>query len=517
MERNEILNYTEKLTSKIFKNFYETAEAKQDKKARTLHKPSKRKVYNRLETDSSEDEKPKNSFKKSVEIQTENNNFLQEEVIKKDKEIQELKKLLLQAQQKLDFGVKDRENSSRKIKSHKVELEKIMNPKKNSVKNREINIEEMVFISTKNKFLNESYNNSSVGSRSVSAFEIKNKEMTLDEIQNPKLSSKKARFEEDDKEKKTFDQESFDNSQNDLKFENEVFDSHKNSFIKSPSVEDLKFPEKIFDENNQKNYGKFDFYDKSFDEPKITENVKDTRKSDQKDCEKVDFYDQNVENVEKPKITQNDKDVKESHKKDWEKVDFYDKDFDNPITTKVTKNMEENIKKTPFKTPNETVNESPISNSTLLTDKNVSLTKEKSLKITPSLNEIELEENMNMSDSGIKSIRELEKLLEQNENMDYENSKKKLEKLYKNPASSQEIAAETFTKKFNENISSIVTNDKRNKIEDSNSKIKENYTFEPIFPMIESNLLKDTQQIRENKSGKNPKQEFKKSRNSSLP
>ena len=83
MERNEILNYTEKLTSKIFKNFYETAEAKQDKKARTLHKPSKRKVYNRLETDSSEDEKPKNSFKKSVEIQTENNNFLQEEVIKK--------------------------------------------------------------------------------------------------------------------------------------------------------------------------------------------------------------------------------------------------------------------------------------------------------------------------------------------------------------------------------------------------------------------------------------------------
>ena len=152
-----------------------------------------------------------------------------------------------------------------------------------------------------------------------------------------------------------------------------------------------------------------------------------------------------------------------------------------------------------------------------MTDKNVSLTKEKSLKITPSLNEIELEENMNMSDSGIKSIRELEKLLEQNENMDYENSKKKLEKLYKNPANIQEIAAETFTKKFNENISSIVTNDKRNKIEDSNSKIKENYTFEPIFPMIESNLLKDTQQIRENKSGKNPKQEFKKSRNSSLP
>lgn len=150
MEKTETAEFTKKLTNSIFSKLYQNIEPKEPKKAkRKVFKDPPAKSFQRLETDSSDEESKPSNLKTSVHIQTEENHYLQEEIRKKDLEIKQLKQILLETQEKLtkqgacEPEIKDL-SSSEEVKQ--VDSKK---PEKKFVGK----FEELVFVSKKNKVM----------------------------------------------------------------------------------------------------------------------------------------------------------------------------------------------------------------------------------------------------------------------------------------------------------------------------------------------------------------------------
>lgn len=187
MENTETIQFTKKLTKSIFEKLYlsyEEKEIKEPKKpSRKVFKDPPAKSFRRLETDSSEEEfKPYNA-KASVHIQTEDFLYLQEELIKKDVEIQQLKQILQETQEKLQKKSVLEPINNKESSEEEHEKESSKKPEKKFVEK----FEDLIFVSKKNKLLFDEENKEKIlgafedvkGNLSVNQFEKEKSEKNL--------------------------------------------------------------------------------------------------------------------------------------------------------------------------------------------------------------------------------------------------------------------------------------------------------------------------------------------------
>lgn len=481
MEEHEILNYTGNLTTKLFGDVYKKV------KNSSITNKKRKKVYRRLETDSSEDEKKKfSNSKASVEIQTEEYYNLQEEIAKKDKEIYELKRMLSQTKKKIVID-KNKKNEQKIIENTETLLNLQAKSKKdlqslsgvsspeifsnetgfllknaNKFQNPRPNIEEIVFVSKKNEFSSEK-SLGEIGLRTISRNDFIKLEMNFGETKDSvKISTRKLDL-------------SPEKSQNKIKTEKSK--TTGDNFIEST--------EKTPSKNNNVIDKKFKMINQS--------PIKDLVTYEEAYVQTEDMQRENID--------------LEISIKNPEAQKFGNK----PRIDETPKNS----KSTNPDTINENKDSSFEENDSIMK----SLVSPKSIDLSPSLKDIQKNEP-DISDD--QNVQELEKLLlNQGSFINLGDSQEKLKNLFQTSQKPSELASKTFSKKFNENKVEFSIGQEEmlepwNIIE--SPKLKDEYSFQPFFPAIESNLPKDTSIKNQDKiNRKKIKSEAKRSRNSSLP
>ena len=429
-ERNDVLKYTSQIKSKIFKKLFESlgSSKKKIKRHKSINQP---KFYHRLETDSSEEESKLLNQKKSKKDKTKENALLKDEILRKDREISELKQLLTETQNQLATLLHQIGNETESIQENQILKSENIQEEIIGKEKSELQIEEMIFVSKKETFHNESI---LIGSRTKHGLS----ELVIDDT--VKISSKKL----------LLDSESIriDNDTKKRTVEGKIEEDAK------INLEDSSIKE-LFQEGAKPLEESFAIGKETFNEE---------RKNDE---------------------------IHEEHLDKASSISIED-DLEDQYTLFSFENHDPIIK-----------NEN--SQQSLLLSNSIKVNEKPDSSID------------NMSQ---QSVRDLEKMLENEEIKSKDDSQSKLSKLFTKKQNPQEIASETFSKNFNKSKNSFIISNEDSNILDGkdniNSKI-ENYTFEPIFPMIDTNYDKQKAKTSSVNSRLNSKQENRRSRNSSLP
>ena len=483
MERDDILNYTRQVTSKIFSNLYNSLGKKPKRRTKRNKKGTKsiykKDQYNRLETDSSYEDIKNLSLRKknSIEIQTDENIFIKEDLAKKDLEIFELRRMLSETQKQLESLIEkaNLDSSTKPISlvEKQIALNRSIDNLQKDIRKIDVPIEEMIFVSRKESFAKPE-KLGPIGSRANLNTKSSKLELQLEEIKDSlRFSSKKLIIDEE-----VLDHEEVIDEMN--------IESDKGiAEINSNKGEDISEEESLVDISR---------------ENELKMNKDEFQKISGEACkEKFHTY---IDNALLD--TKKEEEIQLENRLEAQNTDEI---ISNDIETKLV--------------------ELPNQDYDFSFDKHQCISSvessHKSFHLSQSFNDLSKNnENQGIDDSNENNLKALQELLDREEgSLSKESSQSKLRKIFKNKHKSQEFASESFSQKFNQNRDTPKIREGENiinsssRIEDSTSKINDNYTFEPIFPMIQENYTKIHKSS--NADSNNSKQEYRRSRNSSLP
>jgi hypothetical protein len=508
MDKAEILVYTSSLTRKLFVQLYRSLAPAPRKKTRRIY--SAQKTYHRLETDSSEDEK---TATKPIQLENEGYIRLKEEILNKEKEIIELKKMLIETQNELKSKIEE-ENKSPAVVSSSMdthELEKVDEVKE---KNAFEGLDDMVFVSKKSKVVFEKMKRRKSSEESETA--VMNNE---GEDENELIRTGEFRENEEEPvfENRTFSSEKIIDKDEGTSSKGQLEEEPVGTVMR---VFSSKTETKLESLGNQ-NEGK---------SASILTNEHSANLIEKRDIgvSTEDFLPRSPEFSTPPLFEAGSS----AHPTKVSEV------FQIPLlgaaSTEIKENEETKVPSAILeKQPNPQSSDRSQSSKPLsplpqgaFSNINKQFSFEKyrktskkssrnSFVITPSLKDLGVErDDQSLALSSLASVKDLEDMLENYDlNIKPSDSQERLANLF--PGSTENEGKSNFSAsgKYSEDFAGMhpIT------IENFSKPHKDSFTFEPVFPMIESSL--QNSQLSHDKRTSDPqsKQEHRKSRNSSLP